>query len=83
MVAKVQILQAEAIAGVCSSMSRIVRHQLVMGHVVGDIDGAREAEGVGAAMALDDDAVKAEEHAAIGLARIHLVAKGVERLPGK
>ena len=33
---------------------------------------------IGAAMALDDDAVQPEEHAAIDLARVHLVAQRVE-----
>src|SRR4051812_19423724 len=54
-----------------------------MRHVVGDIDGARDAERVRAPMALDHDAVKAEEDAAVDLARVHLLAQRVEGLPGE
>ena len=52
--------------------------QLVAHHVVAEIDRVGEAFGIGAAVALDDDAVEAEEDAAVGLARIHLVAERAE-----
>ena len=48
-------------------------------HLVGEPERALEADLVGAAMALDDDAVEPEEHAAIDVARIELAADGVER----
>ena len=38
--------------------------EAVASHVIADVDGRREAFGVRAAMALDDDAVEAEEDAA-------------------
>ncbi len=55
--------------------------QFVAHHVVAEVDGAGEAFGVGAAVALDDDAVEAEEDAAVRLARIHLLgrARGTRR----
>ena len=59
--------------------SPILASKLVAHHVVADIDGRGEALGVGAAMALDDDAVEAEEDAAVGFARIHLLAQRLER----
>ena len=52
-------------------------------HLVGEAERALEADLVGAAMALDDDAVEAEEHAAIDGARIELAAQRVERLAGE
>ena len=52
--------------------------QIVAHHVVAEIDRVGEAFGVGAAVALDDDAVEAEEDAAVRLARIHLVAERAE-----
>ena len=53
--------------------------QFVTHHVVTHVDGRGEAFRIGAAVALDDDAVEAEEHAAVGFARIHLVAQHAER----
>src|SRR5262245_39571391 len=44
------------------------RQKLVAHHVVAELDGRRKAFVVGAAMAFYDDAVEAEEHAAITLA---------------
>ena len=68
--------------------SQVARHRLadlgeqfVAHHVVTHVDGGGEAFGVGAAMAFDHDAVEAEKDAAIGLARVHLVAQRPERLP--
>ena len=45
--------------------------QIGAGHLITDFDRAREADGVGAAMALDDDPLQAEKHAAINGARVH------------
>ena len=45
-----------------------LRQQFVTHHVVAEVDRGREAFGIGAAMALDDDAVEPEEDAAIGAA---------------
>ena len=56
----------------------IFAEQFVAHHVVAEIDRRGEALGVGAAVALDDDAVEAEEDAAIRLARVHLVAQHAE-----
>src|SRR3546814_12533762 len=47
-------------------------------HVVANVDRGGEAFGIGAAMALDDNAVKAEADAAIHLAGVHLLAQQVE-----
>src|SRR5690606_34006891 len=52
--------------------------QAVMNHVVADIDGGSKTDGIRTAMALDDNAVQAEKHAAIDLARIHLFTQHVE-----
>src|SRR5712692_11678903 len=52
--------------------------QIVAHHVVAEIDRTGEAFGVGAAVALDDDAVETEEDATVRLARIHLVAERAE-----
>src|SRR5581483_1628198 len=49
--------------------------QVVAGHVVSAIDGGCKTLGIGAAVTLDDHAVEPEEDAAIGLARIHLLAQ--------
>src|SRR5581483_1337013 len=49
--------------------------QVVAGHVVSEIDGGCKTLGIGAAVTLDDHAVEPEEDAAIGLARIHLLAQ--------
>ena len=57
--------------------------QPVADHVVAKLDGRRKALVVGAAMALHDDAVQAEEHAAIGLAHVHLLAQPVEGALGE
>ena len=52
-------------------------------HLVAEIDRIGEAFGIGPAMALDDDPVEAEEDAAIGLARIHLVTQHLECIAGE
>src|SRR6185437_12980589 len=52
--------------------------QAVTHHVVADIDGRRVTLGVGATMALDDDAIEAEEDGTVGFARIHLLAQRLE-----
>src|SRR6476620_5191382 len=60
-------------------------HHAARRHVVGRIDGGGEAGGVGAAMALHDNAVQAEKNAAVQLARVHLLlqrAKGALRQYG-
>jgi hypothetical protein len=48
-------------------------------HVDRHVEGAGEAERVGAAMAFHHDAVEAEEYAAIGGARIELAPQRVQR----
>src|SRR6195256_1426967 len=53
--------------------------QFAAHHVVAQVYGAGETFRVGAAVALDDDAVEAEENAAIRLARIHLLVERAER----
>src|SRR5262249_32433051 len=57
-----------------------LREQFVARHVVAEIDGRGETLGVGAAVALDDDAVEPEENPAIDLSRIHLLLQRAERL---
>ena len=57
--------------------------QLVARHVVAEVDRRSEAFGIGAAMALDDDAVEAEKHSAVDLAWIHLVLQCRERVAGE
>src|SRR6478735_1098559 len=57
--------------------------EAILGHVVADLDGGSDAFGIGAAMALDDDAVEAEEDAAVHTARIHLFAQHVEGALGE
>src|SRR5690606_27221376 len=57
--------------------------EAVADHVVADIHRRGEALGIRAAMALDDDAVEAEEHAAVRLARVHLLAHAVEGALGE
>ena len=70
-------------AGAASCRDRpILASKIVAHHVVAEIDRCGEALGVGAAVALDDDAVEAEEDPAVGLARIHLVAQRAERRAG-
>ena len=59
----------------CAIMSRILPSKFLTHHVVADLDRAGETFGVRAAMALDDDAVKAEKHAAVDPARVHLLAQ--------
>ena len=49
------------------------REHVAFRHIVADLDGAGEAEGIGAAVALDDDAVEAEERPAVHAARVHAV----------
>src|SRR5215471_18194465 len=49
--------------------------EIEMDHLIANLDGGGKALGIGAAMALDHDAVKAEQHAAVGLAGIELVAQ--------
>ena len=63
------------------SAARDFRQQLVAHHAVAELDRGGETFGVGAAVALDDDAVEAEKHAAIGPARIHALAQLPERRP--
>ena len=52
-------------------------------HAVADLDRRGEALRVGAAVALDDDAVEAEEDAAIDPARVHLRAQPLEGVAGE
>src|SRR5690349_21766431 len=49
-------------------------------HLVCGAEGTLEADRIGAAMALDDNAIEPEEHTAIDVARVELAAKRVERL---
>src|SRR6202040_736871 len=46
--------------------------EFMPGHGIADFHRARRTDRVGAAMALDDHAVKAEKHPAVDIARIHL-----------
>ena len=57
--------------------------QVVAGHLIANIDRIRKALAVGAAMALDDDAVEAEHHAAVGFRGVQLVAQRLEGVFGK
>ena len=57
--------------------------QAVADHIIAHIDGGCEPFGIGAAMALDDHAVQAEEDAAIDLAWVHLLAQAIERALGE
>ena len=53
--------------------------KFVTHHVVAHVDGGGVALRIGAAVALDHDAIEPEEHAAVGFARVHLVAQHLER----
>src|SRR3954466_16223709 len=57
--------------------------QFVANHVVPDIDGGGESFRIGSAMALDHDTGQPEEHAAIRLARVHLVPQSLEGRTGE
>src|ERR1700712_5980748 len=50
----------------------------ILSHVVANIDGCRKSFGVGATMALDDDAVEAKKDPAVDLARVKLFAQHVK-----
>src|SRR6185312_15402851 len=52
--------------------------EIVVDHLITNIDGIRKAFGIGSAVALDDHAVEAKQHAAVGLVRVELVAQGLE-----
>ncbi|MNL52670.1 hypothetical protein D3C87_1758640 [compost metagenome] len=58
---------------------RDLRVQVVARHVISDIDRRGKAIGSSAAMAFDNDAVKAKEYAAVDLVRIHLLTQPVKR----
>lgn len=60
-----------------------LRHQVLASHFIAQFGRAGEADGVGAAMALDDDALEPQEDAAIDLARIHLVPQRCKALRAK
>ena len=53
--------------------------ETVSSHVIAHIESRRKALGISAAMALDDDAVEAEEHAAAGQRdqRLHQVVEAL------
>src|SRR5271165_7501102 len=53
--------------------------QFLAHHIVAQFDGAGISFGVGAAMGLDDDAVKPEKDASAG-ARAHFLAQSLQRL---
>src|ERR1700753_2286348 len=55
--------------------------QFVTDHFVPYVDGRRIPFGIGATVALDNDAVQSQKNAAVGFARIHLVAQHAERRP--
>ncbi len=52
--------------------------QLVAHHAVADLDRCRIAFGIRPAVTLNDDAIEAEKHAAIGASRIHAFAQSGE-----
>src|SRR5450759_852804 len=54
--------------------------EIVADHFIANINGIGKAFGVGSAMALDHNAVQTEYHAAVGLARVQLVAQRLERI---
>ena len=54
-----------------------------MDHLIANIDRIGKAFGVSSAMALDHDTVEPEEHPAVGLVGIELVAQRLEGVPGK
>ena len=58
--------------------SAIIRTRSLRRHLAREVDGAGKALRVGAAMRLDHHAVQPEEHAAIHLARIHLLPQQPE-----
>src|SRR5581483_4782102 len=51
---------------------------VALGHLVAHLDGAGEAQRIGAAVALDGDAVEAEEGTAVEAAGVHAVAQGAQ-----
>ena len=57
--------------------------QAVADHVIADLDGGCKALGVRSAMTFYDNAVQSEKHAAIDLARVHLLAHPVEGALGQ
>src|SRR6266481_972010 len=57
--------------------------EIVMDHLIANLDGGGKALGIGAAMALDHDAVQAQQHAAVGLAGIELVPQLPEGAAGQ
>src|SRR5690349_9550529 len=52
--------------------------EIVVDHLIANIDRIGKAFGADPAMALDHEAIEPEEHAAIGLVRVHLVAQRLE-----
>ena len=50
-------------------------YDVIYHHFDRDIDGGREAQRIGPAMAFDHDAIKPQEDAAIMFARIHALAE--------
>src|SRR3954453_1112327 len=52
--------------------------QFVLHHLVADLDRRGITLGIGAAVALDDDAVEAKEDAAVGLPWVHLLGERPE-----
>ncbi len=65
------------------SAAVILAKKLIAHDAVAELDRGGKAFGVGAAVALDDDAVEAEKHPAIGAARIHALAQPTERRAGE
>src|SRR6478752_2472126 len=57
--------------------------EVLADHVIADIDGHREPLRAGPPMAFNDDALKTQEHAAIGFGRVHTLADSGESRPGK
>ena len=58
--------------------SAIIAHEIVPRHLARQIDGAREALGIGAAVRFDHHAVQSQKHAAVHLARVHLLPEQAE-----
>src|SRR6476660_4159494 len=54
-----------------------------MSHLIANIDGVGKAFGIGSTMTFDHHALQAQQHPAIGLLGVHLVAQGLEGAAGE
>src|SRR6478752_2940 len=67
------LLRLSQFAVQCREVRAQAREHVAFRQIVTDLDGAGEAEGIGAAVTLDDDAVEAKERPAVHAARVHAV----------